>query len=174
MKTRIMKFRKVDDPVKDTDRITEIARLRLHEDQIDEVLDNYVKEVAGEFKLPIGLVSIILDDVQKFVASYGLDGWIAETNGSPVEWSFCANSVRSGNPFIVEDADNHDLVKDNPHVKYDNVKCYAGAPLVTKNGYIVGNLCVVGSEERQFNSTEIERLKHYARLVIEHIESRVS
>lgn len=173
MQAKLMKMRNVKDPVKNLDRIMEIVRLHLHEDQADEILDEYTRKAAEEFQLPVSLVSIILDDVQKFAASTGLEGWLAETNGSPVEWSFCANSIRSGKPFIVEDAPNHDMVKSNPLVTVEGIRCYAGAPLVTKNGYVVGNFCVLGSEERTFSDAEIERVKEYARKIMDRIESRM-
>ena len=163
----------VKDPIRDEERITEIARLRLHDDQVDEILDEYSRKAAGEFDLPIGVVSIVMDDVQKFVASHGLEGWIEEVKGTPVEWAFCANSVKSGKEFIVEDSEES-IMRDTPLVKMDGVKCYAGVPLITKNDHIVGNFCVIGDEARSFTQREVERLKEYARLVMERIESRVT
>lgn len=160
--------------VKNIDRITELARLKLHEDQIDEILNEYAQKAAEEFDLPIGLVSIVLDDVQKFAAAHGTGGWIGEVNGTPVEWAFCANSVESGQPFIVEDADTHEKMKNTPLVTMDNVKCYAGAPMVTSNGFVIGNFCVIGDKSRSFKEEEVTRLKEYAKLATERIESRIA
>lgn len=162
------------DPVIDNDRILEIARLRLHEDAVDDILNEYAKQAAEEFDLPIGLVSIVLDDVQKFAAAHGLGGWIGDTGSTPVEWAFCANSVRTNSPFIVENAPDHALVRDNPLVTQDGIKCYAGAPIISKNGYVLGNFCVIGSEERSFSEEEVNRLKEYAKIAAKRLETRVS
>ena len=162
-----------NDPVKEPARIAEIARLCLHTDIVDEVLNEYVNKAATEFDLPVGLVSIVLDGVQKFAASHGLQGWIAETNGTPVEWSLCANSVRTKQPFVVEDAEADEKTKDNPLVSLDNLGCYAGAPLVSKNGFIVGNFCVIGDKARAFSDQEVERLKEFAALAMSRIEERI-
>lgn len=162
-----------EDPVRNINRITEIARLKLHEEQVDEILNEYVQKAAEEFSLPIGLVSIVMDDAQKFAASHGVGDWIKSANGTPVEWSFCANSVKTKEPFVVEDATTHQAVKDNPLVQIDGIRCYAGAPLTTSNGYVVGNFCVIGDQSRSFSEQEVERLKEYASKVMARIEERL-
>ena len=167
------KTNSIADPVKDVDRINEIARLRLHEDEVDQILDDYVKQAAAEFDLPIGLVSIVMDDAQKFAAAHGIEDWIAAANGTPVEWSFCANSVKTEKEFIVEDATTHDVVKNNPLVTIDGIKCYAGVPLKSSKGFVVGNFCVIGDQSRSFSEAEIVRLHEYAALVMKRIEDRV-
>ena len=96
-----------------------------------------------------------------------------EANGTPVEWSFCANSVESREPFIVEDAKTNSIVKDNPLVNIDGIKCYAGAPMVTKNGEVIGNFCVIGDKSRSFTKDEIQTLKKYADDVVNRLEERV-
>lgn len=160
--------------IKSRARIMEIARLRLHDDIIDEVLNEYVQKAAKEFDLPISLVSIVLDDAQKFAAAHGLAGWMAETNGTPVEWSFCAHSLGSKAPFIVEDTHLHKVLKDNPLVTIDKIRCYAGVPLISKNNQIVGNFCVIGDESRSFSEAEVNRLKEYATLAMQRIEERIA
>lgn len=162
-----------DKAIQDKGRLEEIARLRLHENQVDEILNDYVKKAADEFKMPIGLVSIVLDAAQTFAASYGIGDWLKEANGTPVEWSFCANSVDSKRPFVVEDATEHKTVKNNPLVTQDGIKCYAGVPMITSNGFVIGNFCVIGSESRTFTGQEIAKLKVYAKEVVAHIEARV-
>ncbi len=161
-----------NDPILNTERIDEIARLRLHEDQVDEILNDYVKKAANEFDLPIGVVSIVLDDVQSFIAAHGLEDWVSEVKGTPVEWAFCANSVRSGKEFIVEDS-HESIMKESPIVTMEGIRCYAGVPLITKNNFVVGNFCVQGPKTRSFSEEEISRLKEYAKLVMDRLEDRV-
>ena len=162
------------DPLKDRERLQEIANLRLHDGEVDDILNEYVEEAARVFNLPVSLATIILDSAQVFAAESGLEGWAKEANGTPVEWSFCVHSVRSGKPLVVEDAQSHDLVKNNPSVTRDNVRCYAGVPLITSNGHIVGNFCVIGNIPRKFTDEEIEKLEAYATKTIRRIENRLN
>jgi GAF domain-containing protein len=160
------------DPVRDTARLAEIAALGLTEAQVDAVLQQTVDEAAARLDLPTAMVSIVLDEAQWFAAHTGLSPWMAEARGTPVEWSFCANAVRSGEPFVVEDATTHPLVKDIPLVALDHVRCYAGIPLITSNGHVLGTLCVIGTEPRSFSKAELDVLRGLARTAIERIETR--
>lgn len=160
------------DPVRDPERLAEIARLGLTSAEVDGVLQEAVDEAAEALDLPTALVTIVLDEAQFFAAHHGLDGWMAETRGTPVEWSFCANAVRSGEPFVVEDAEAHPLVKDLPVVEIDNVRCYAGIPLVTSTGHRLGTLCVIGHEPRTFSEAEMDLLRGLAKKAMDRIEAR--
>lgn len=160
------------DAVRDPARLAEIAELGLANPEVDEILQAMVDEAAERLSLPTALVSIVLDEAQRFAAHRGLGGWIAEAGGTPVEWSFCANSVRSGEPFIVEDATTHPLVKDNPLVQLEGIRCYAGFPLVTSRGHVIGNLCVIGGEQRTFSESDLRTVRELAARAIERIEER--
>ena len=157
-------------PLADQGRVAELARLGIYGPTGDEVLQSFVKDAAEEMDLPISLVSVILNGAQVFSASHGLMGWLEETQATPIEWSFCVNSVESREPFVVEDASNHERVKDNPLVTVDGVRCYAGAPMITKNGYVIGNFCVIGDAQRSFSEQEISRIKEYAQMAVDRLE----
>lgn len=155
-------------------RLEAIADLGLKNPGPDPVLQELADEAACRLNLPTGLVTIVLDSAQVFAAQHGLTGWIAEAGGVPVEWSFCANSVKTGEPLVIEDAAIHPLVRDNPLVMHEGIRCYAGIPLVTRDGEVLGNLCVVGTEARAFSEDDLEILRGLARRALERIESRVS
>jgi GAF domain-containing protein len=161
-----------EDPIRDRHRLTEIAELDLFSSEVREILDEVVTEASRRLALPISLVSVVLDEAQHFAASTGLTGWLRETQGSPVEWSFCANAVRSGEPFVVEDATTHPLTKDNPLVYNDAICCYAGIPLVTSRDHIIGTLCVIGDAERSFSPEDLDQLQELATEAIRRIEAR--
>lgn len=160
--------------VYDGARLAEVARLGLDRPSVDAVLTAAVEAAARALALPIGLVTIVLDEAQLFLAHTGLDGWMAETQGGPVEWSFCRFAVASQAPFVVEDATRHPLVRDTPVVTLDDLRCYAGVPLVTSRGLAVGTLCVAGEEPRVFVDTEIETLRALAADVVAHLEARAA
>ena len=118
------------------------------------------------------LLIALLAILTTVVLLLALVGLLYLTRGTPVEWSFCANAVRSGEPFVVEDAETHPLVKDLPVVEIDNVRCYAGIPLVTSTGHRLGTLCVIGHEPRTFTERELDVLRALAKKAIDRIEAR--
>jgi GAF domain-containing protein len=153
-------------------RLQEILDLGLLDDQADPRLDEIVRQAAERFGVPVSLVSIVLDGAQCFAASYGLQGWVAEAQGTPVEYSFCVFAVRSRDVFVVEDATAHPLVRSNPVVTFDGIRSYAGVPLITSRGQALGTLCVVGSEPRKFSSEDLDDLRGLGQRVVDLLESR--
>ena len=158
--------------VTDPARLGEIARLRLDEMDGDEETRALLARLAMRFGLPSALVTIVLDGVQTYVATHGVSGWPAEVGAVPVEWSFCRFPVATVAPFVVEDARRDPLVRDNPLVVNDGVRCYAGVPLVTSTGAAVGALCVSGPRPRAFAAGEIAHLERLAPVVMARLERR--
>jgi len=63
-------------------------------------------------------------------------------------------------------------VKENPLVEMEGIRCYAGVPMVSSRGHVLGNFCVKGKEERSFNEKQIKRLKEMAGEIVDYIESK--
>lgn len=161
------------DPIHDAARLQEIAELGLLSDDVDPILSEVAARAAESLALPVSLVSVVLDEALHVAASHGIDGlWLGETRGHPVEWSFCATSVRTRDAFVVENAPQHPEHATNPLVTQDGVRCYAGVPLISSRGFVLGNLCVVGLEERTFTPSEMASLRGLAAEAVGRIEAR--
>jgi GAF domain-containing protein len=161
------------DPLRDEARLQEIADLDLLSPDVDPVLQDLAAEAATRLGLPVSLVSVVLDEALHVAGFHGPDGlWLAETRGHPVEWSFCATSVRTRAELVVEDAETHPEHRSNPLVTLDGVRCYAGVPLVSSRGHVLGNLCVVGLEQRTFGEEELGVLRGLAAEAVRRIERR--
>jgi GAF domain-containing protein len=160
-----------EDPVTDLDRLAEIAELDVFSERVQARLDDFAQRAATHFDLPIGLVTIVLDGAQWFAGRYGLADWMVEAQGTPVEWSFCATSVRTRREHVVSDARTDAQHKDNPLVTIDGIGCYAGVPLITSRGFVVGNYCVIGTEPHEFTPEEVAELRQMAEDVVAEIEA---
>jgi GAF domain-containing protein len=156
----------------DEARLREIVELDLLSPGVDDILQATVDEAAGRLRLPKAMVTVVLDQAQFFAAHHGLDGWQLEARGTPVEWSFCALAVASGEPFVVEDATTHPLTRDNPLVVQEDIRCYAGIPLVSSRGHALGTLCVIGTEARTFSAEDLDVLRGLAGKAVRRIEER--
>ena len=154
------------------DRLREIVELELLSPEVDAILQQTTEEAAARLALPTSTVTVVLDEAQFFAAHHGLAEWMQQSRGTPVEWSFCAHAVATGETFVVEDATTHPLVRDTPLVLNDGIRCYAGVPLVTSRGHVVGTLCVIGTEPRAFTEAELDVLRELAHKAVERIESR--
>ena len=161
------------DPLYDEARLQEIADLDLLSPDVDAILKDLAADAAARLGLPVSLISVVLDEALHVAAFHGPAGlWLEETRGHPVEWSFCATSVRTRDAFVVEDAATHPYHATNPLVVQDGVRCYAGVPLISSRGYVLGNLCVVGLEQRTFSEEDVATLRTLAAEAVARIEQR--
>nr|WP_314838812.1 PAS domain S-box protein [uncultured Flavobacterium sp.] len=118
--------------------------------------------------VPIALVSLIDKDRQWFKASVGLDA--SETSR---EDSFCQYTIMNNHVFEVENATEHELFFDNPLVLGDpNIRFYAGAPLLNKNGFVMGSLCVIDTIPKKLNEEQKNALQLLANQVVALLDSR--
>lgn len=162
-----------DDALYDAARLQEIAELGLLSPDVDPILQHVATRAASTLALPVSLVSVVLDEALHVAAAHGIDGlWLGDTRGHPVEWSFCATSVRTREAYVVENAAEDPEHRTNPLVTQDGVRCYAGVPLISSRGFVLGNLCVVGMEERVFTVGEMAFLRGLAVEAVRLIELR--
>jgi GAF domain-containing protein len=161
------------DPLYDEERLREIIDLDLLSPDVDPLLADIAAQAAERLGLPVSLISVVLDEALHVAGFHGPDGlWLDETRGHPVEWSFCATSVRTRDAFVVENAEVHPEHQTNPLVTQDGVRCYAGVPMISSRGYVLGNLCVVGLEQRTFSEDELVFLRTLAAEAVQRIEER--
>jgi PAS domain S-box-containing protein len=112
--------------------------------------------------VPLALVSVV-DDGRDVLASCA---------GAPERWapagelrlapSFCRQVVASRRPVVVEDGRGDPVLEDDPAVADLDVGAYAGVPLATAEGRVVGAFCVVDGEPRLWTSGELAVLTDLA------------
>ncbi|HEX6370938.1 MAG TPA: GAF domain-containing protein [Longimicrobium sp.] len=163
----------VTDPLFDEARLREIIDLDLLAPDVDPLLADIAASAAERLGLPVSLISVVLDEALHVAGFHGPEGlWLDETRGHPVEWSFCATSVRTRDAFVVENAETHPDHSTNPLVTQDGVRCYAGVPMISSRGYVLGNLCVVGLEQRPFSQADVAVLRDLADEAVRRLEQR--
>lgn len=158
-------------------RLAKIARMEIVDDlPPDETLQRLVADVAKAFDVPIALVSLVLEDRQWFKAYFGLEGKALEARGTPRDMSFCRHVVESdgSRALVVPDASIHPYFASNPLVKQGLVRSYAGAPLVTPEGHVLGTLCIIDNKPLNIGPDEVDALVSLARRVAGELEARWS
>ncbi len=84
----------------------------------------------------------------------------------PLAQSFCEHVLQRGHLLEVSDASVDPRFLENPFVSGTaNVRFYAGIPLVTPGGEMVGALCVVDTVQRKLKPWQMDGFNILARMV---------
>lgn len=141
-------------------RLQELLRLDILDTEHDERFDRITRLMSLTFSVPIALISLVDRDRQWFKSNFGL-----ACRETPREHSFCSRAIAEDTPYIIEDASNHLIYKDNPLVTASpNIRAYAGIVIKGPTGQPLGTCCIIDTKPRTFSDREIEQLKIFAQL----------
>ena len=137
-------------PSDEEDRLDALYKLNILDTSTDSAFNELVELTAEICQVPIALISLVDETRQWFKAKIGLG--IQQTERSV---SFCAHAILEEDLFIVNDTLKDDRFFDNPLVtSYPNIRFYAGAPLITEDGYGLGTLCVIDKIPRELTAIQ--------------------
>jgi signal transduction histidine kinase len=155
-------------PDNEIDRLTALYALDILDSPAEQDFDDIVKLASNVCDAPMSLVSLLDSDRQWSKARVGTE--LAETSR---DISFCAHAVLGRDLLVVPDATKDARFADNPMVDQEGgVRFYAGAPLITTDGYALGTLCVLDREPRRLDVEQLQALRALARQVTSQIELR--
>ncbi len=151
------------------ERLEELKSFKILDTPPEEEFDELAKLAGLICETPIAIISLVDKERQWFKATVGLD--VCET--ARVD-SFCQHALYTPTQLlIVGDTQrdprfmNNPLVTGNPHVRF-----YAGAPLVTANGYVLGTICVVDTIPKVLTPYQKKALKLLARKTVDYLTMR--
>lgn len=136
----------------------------------DATMQKFVSDIAAEFNVPTALVTIVLESKQWFKSFVGIDGDMLAQRGTPRAWSFCQHVVDGRHALVVPDARVHPTFAKTHLVETGKVVGYAGAPVVTPEGDVLGALCIVDTKPIDIDASAVHRLRLAARRIAGEIQ----
>jgi GAF domain-containing protein len=151
-------------------RLAELHRTLLLDSPPEESFDRLTRLTATVLNVPVALVSLVDSDRQFFKSCLGLPQPWASQRETPLSHSFCQHVVESRRPLVVSDAREHPLLKNNLAIRDLGVIAYAGAPLITPDGNVLGTLCAIDHHPRHWTPEQVEILRNLAGSVLSEIQ----
>lgn len=134
----------------------------------EQAFDDLTALAARICGAPISLLSLLDSHRAWFKSHHGFD--LAET---PREASFCTYAIGGDELLVVADTLEDERFASNPLVTGEpKARFYAGAPLVTSDGYRLGTLCVLDRSPRSLSDEDQEALRALAGQAVAQLELR--
>lgn len=153
-------------PENEPQRLIALKSYKILDTYTEEIFDDFTRLASQICATPIALITLLDETRQWFKSTVGLDA--TET---PRNISFCGHAILENALFEIPNALEDERFQDNPLVTgKPNIRFYAGEPLTTGEGYILGTLCVIDTIPRQLTPEQRTALKMLARQVVSQIE----
>lgn len=113
----------------------------------EPVFDELTKAAAEVMRAPFALLSVMDHEMSFWKSTYGIpDAMRSET----VADSFCQYVVERRQELYTADVRTNEITSANPTIEAKGVRAWAGCP-VELDGEVLGTLCVIDSEVREWS-----------------------
>ena len=157
-------------PANEPDRLAALHALGIL-DTPPEVAYDEIAELAAQLcGCPIGYICFIDEARQWMKARAGVPPELAS---APREVGVCQTTICQSDVLVAPDLSRDERFRDLPPVAGPpGFRFYAGAPLITRQGYALGTLVVMDFEPREASFEQIESIRRLARQAMAQIELR--
>lgn len=154
----------------DQRRLDKLRALMILDSAQEAQFDRLTQLATEVLDVPIALVSLVDDERQFFKCSVGLPEPWASKRETPLSHSFCQHVVDSTEPLILSDARGHEVLRENLAVSELGVVAYAGIPLLTADGFVLGSFCAIDTKPREWTDVDVKILTVFAAATMSAIE----
>lgn len=155
-------------PDNEPERLALLRALDVLDGPPEPAMDRITRIAARLFRVPIALVTLLDSDRQWFMSRVGMP-----VQQTPRSQSFCSHTILEPRTMVVTDARQDPRFQDNPLVTGSpNIRFYAGHPLRSRHGLVLGTLCLIDRQPRAFSEDDAAALRDLAQMVEANLRSR--
>jgi hypothetical protein len=143
-------------------RLDAIDAIGLVDGPPDAVFERAARLASALLGATVTHTTLVLDDRQFYPSHVGLPESVAAARGTPLDYSFCQHVVAAETPLAFDDTLDDARLVGNRAVAEFGVRSYAGVPLRSADGTVVGTVCALELEPRQWTAEELGLLEDVA------------
>ena len=158
-------------PTNEAARLAALQRYKILDTPPEAAFDRITRLAARLFNAPIALISLVDESRAWFKSCVGFDA-----KEIPRDDTLCSFAVLTDKPLIVPDTRRDERFAGNPLVQAEpGVRFYAGAPLLSHDGFNLGTLCLLDHQPRNPLTPEQQAtLVDLAAMVVDELELRLA
>ncbi|MEM9508496.1 MAG: GAF domain-containing sensor histidine kinase [Cyanobacteria bacterium P01_E01_bin.35] len=144
-------------------RLTTLTELGLLISEAVPLFEETIEKAAAFSEMPIGILSLAVDDELWFKAAVGLStigltNQLAAQRKISLQESFSSYVIDSQQPLLIENTLSNAVFSHSVLAQHYGIKTYLGVPLISSNGICIGTLEVMHWAEKQLNNRDIDHL----------------
>jgi predicted PurR-regulated permease PerM len=150
----------------------QIQQVDLFDGPEEGLFERIATDLARSFDAPIALITAVDGEKHFWEARCGLPEDSPSVPAADQGLSICDAVISSESMLIIEDVEQSQALAADPSLKERGIRFYAGYPLRTHHGKVIGSLCVLDTRPRQVTEQQKEALASVANAVMMAIELR--
>ncbi len=158
----------------DAERLQTIERSGLVGQGGDPALDRLARLAARLVGAPQAFVTLVTPDGQTMPGVAQLDKAADTSRARPLSASLCQFAVATGEPLVIPDASGDPLVRDMVAVRTGQIGAYAGVPLRTSGGHVLGTLCLADHQARTWTTEDVAMLEDLTAIAAQEVQWRLA
>ena len=160
--------------VGDPTRLAAVAATNLLDSDLEEVFDRLTRLAAAVLDVPWAFVTLVDERRSFWKSCFGTGTVEVSDRQHAVEESFCQYVVATGDSLLIDDARLDERTKQNPSIESMGVIAWAGSPLLSADGHVLGTFCVVSSQPRHWSAADAGVLETLAGAAASEIQLRTA
>ena len=141
---------------------------------IFDIYSELALEVSGFFAATCSLIDV---DTQHGISLCSLNGELEKmTEGKPVKveraQSPCAYTILTPEPLLVPDCREHEIFKNAGAVKAGMIVAYAGFPIINKDNYVFGTICLFDPKIKELENQEVKLLEKLTKRLAHQLDTQ--
>lgn len=165
-------FAHVAERVSDPGRLDAVRATGLLDSRAEAAFDRIAVLASRLLDAPFGFVTLVDDQRSFWKACVGVNATDPAERQNQVSESFCQYVVGLDEVLLVNDARLDERTKHNPSIESMGVLAWAGVPLRSPEGEVLGTVCVVDTKVRSWSAADAGVLAELSALAAEMVAAR--